>query len=186
MVEQHKGGLSAGLAIGLLALQFGTIAFAPWELAVRVVLPLTIGLVPLALWAYRQHIGVWVIFVGLAANLAAILANGGLMPIERSTVVEAIGAERAAEYGAGSWMRGSKDVLVADGAGRLVGLGDSIIVRAGGGGMVVSPGDVVVWAGLMILAAEGSIAWQRRPRGVASAPAREAERAQAAEGGATT
>ena len=119
---------------------------------------------PLALWAYRGRIGVWVIFVGLAANLAAILANGGLMPIEHSTVVEAIGAERAAEYDLGSWMSGSKDVMVARRRRTPCALGDSIIIRAGNGGMVVSPGDIVVWAGLMILAAEASIAWQRRTR----------------------
>jgi hypothetical protein len=187
-VDQYKGALSAGFAVALLAVQFATIAFAPWELAVRIILPATIWLVPLALWVYRGRIGVWVIFVGLAANLAAILANGGLMPIERSTVVEAIGAERAAEYETGSWMRGSKDVLLADGTGRLVVLGDSVIIRAGRGGMVVSPGDIVVWTGLVILAAEASIAWQRRTRTHPSAPATRPQDAgpQAAEGGATT
>jgi hypothetical protein len=122
-VERYRGALSAGFAVALLAIQFATIALAPSELAVRIVLPLTIGLVPLALWAYRGRVGVWVIFVGLAANLAAILSNGGLMPIEHSTVVEAIGAERAAEYDVGSWMSGSKDVMVPDGGGRLFGPG---------------------------------------------------------------
>ena len=183
LTEQYKGALSAGVALGLLALQFGTIAFAGNDLAVRIVLPATLGAVPLALWAYRGRIGVWVIFIGLAANLGATLANGGLMPIERSAVVEAVGAERAATYETGAWMQGSKDVLVPDGGGRLLALGDSIIVRGGGGGMVVSPGDLVVWSGLIILAAEASLAWQRRARD-AEAPQREGERA--AEGGATT
>lgn len=182
-MDHYKGALSAGLALGLLALQFGTIAFAGHDLAVRIVLPATLGAVPLALWAYRDRIGVWVIFIGLAANLAATLANGGLMPIERNTVVEAVGAERAATYETGRWIPGSKDVLVADGGGRLLALGDSIIVRIGGGGMAVSPGDLVVWSGLIILAAEASLAWQRRTRAV-EAPQREGERA--AEGGATT
>jgi hypothetical protein len=103
-----------------------------------------------------------VIFVGLSANLAAVVANGGLMPIEQRTVEAAVGTERAASYEPGTWIRGSKDVLVADGEGRLVALGDSIIIRAGGGSIAASPGDIVVWAGLLVLAGEASIAWQRR------------------------
>lgn len=188
-MEQFKGGLSAGLAIALLAAQFATLAVAPWELAARIVLPLTIGLVPLALWFYRNRLGVWVIFVGLAANLTAILANGGLMPIERDVVANAVGAERAAAYESGAWLHGSKDVLVADGGGRLLPLGDSIIIDVGDRGVVVSPGDIVVWTGLLILAAEASVTWQRRARTQTSARAKRAavnDGAQAAEGGATT
>jgi hypothetical protein len=133
-------------------------------MVIRIVLPATVGLAPLALWAHRRLLGVWVIFVGLAANLAAILANGGLMPIEQSTVVAAVGAERAAIYQPGAWIPGSKDVLLRPGEGRLVALGDSIIIRAGGRGMAASPGDFVVWAGLLVLAGEASLAWQRRQR----------------------
>jgi hypothetical protein len=86
------------------------------------------------------------------------------MPIEHSTAINAIGAARAADYTVGEWIPHSKDVLVADDEGRMTGLGDQIIIRVGSGGMVVSPGDMVVWAGLLVLAAEGSIAWQRRSR----------------------
>ncbi len=130
----------------------------------RIILPATIGLAPLALWAHRRLLGVWVIFVGLAANLAAIAANGGLMPIEQSTVIEAVGIERASAYEPGEWIPGSKDVLVAPGEGRVVALGDSIVIRTGGGGIAASPGDFVVWAGLLVLAGEASLAWQRRAR----------------------
>ncbi len=160
----NKHALSASLAFGLLALQFAVIHWSPNGLPVRVVLPLTIALVPIALWPHRGRIGVWVMFVGMLANLVAITANGGLMPITRATVIDAIGAERAAQYEAGAWIAGSKDVLVASGEGRAVALGDSIIIRIGNGGFAASPGDVVVWAGLVVLAAEASIAWQRRPR----------------------
>ena len=134
----------------------------------RIVLPLTIALAPVALWPHRRHPGVWMILVGLAANLAAILANGGLMPIERATVEQAIGGGRAAEYADGAWLEGSKDVLLAPGEGRLVALGDGIVLRIGGGGLVVSAGDVVIWAGMMVLAAEASLAWQRRTHAKAS------------------
>lgn len=155
---------SASLAVALLAVQFAAIRLAPSDAPLRVVLPLTIALVPVALWPHRAHLGVWIIFVGLAANLAAVVANGGLMPIEQDTVIEAVGAERAAGYTPGAWIEGSKDVLLAPGQGRLVPLGDSILIRVGGRGVAASPGDMVVWAGLIALVAEASLAWQKRLR----------------------
>jgi len=148
-------------------------------------------MVPLALWPYRGHLGIWMIFVGLAANLLAIVANGGLMPIEHATIVSAAGEEDARRYTPGHWIEGSKDVLVDSGDGRLVALGDSLVVPLGGNGVVASPGDVVVWAGLAVLAAEGAVIWQRRrraspdatPSNVISAPRGTGARA---EGGAPT
>lgn len=156
----------AVLALTLLAAQLGGVALAPGPLLVRVVLPATVATAPLALWPYRDRLGTWVIFVGLAANLTAILANGGLMPIERATVVEAVGAGRAAGYAPGAWVPRSKDVLVASRTGRLTALGDTIVVRLRGGGIVASAGDVVVLSGVIILCGEASLAWQRRRREV--------------------
>jgi uncharacterized protein DUF5317 len=147
-----------------MGVQFAAIELATSDAVLRVVLPLTLALAPVALWPHRRFLGVWVIFVGLAANLAAILANGGLMPIKPATVVEAVGVERASGYEPGAWIPGSKDVLLRPGEGRLVALGDSIIIRAGGRGIAASPGDVVVWAGLLVIAGEASLAWQRRDR----------------------
>jgi hypothetical protein len=188
-VAQNRIAVGASLALSLMLLQFAVIATSPYELPVRIVLPLTIGLAPVALWPLRRHPGVWVMFVGLAANLAAILANGGLMPIERSTVVDGIGAERAAEYRTGTWIAGSKDVLVRDGGGRVTALGDSIIVRMGDRGFAASPGDVVVWCGVLLLIAEASWRWQRslgnRARSEEKPPAR-AEASARAEGSAPT
>jgi hypothetical protein len=139
-----------------MALQLIAVRFSPSELLVRIILPLTIIAVPAALWPHRRHIGVWIMYVGLAANLAAILANGGLMPIRRETVEDAVGVERAAAYRTGEWIRGSKDVLVEH--RRATALGDSVVVRLGGGGMVVSPGDIVILAGVLVLAAEACCA----------------------------
>ncbi len=182
-IHTHRGAASATFALTLLAVQFAALRFAPSEILVRVILPATIIAVPLALWVYRDRIGVWVMYVGLAANLAPILANGGLMPIHYDTVVSAIGEERAARYTPGEWVAGSKDVLVAEDEGRLMELGDQIIIRTASGGMVASPGDVVVWCGLLILTAEASIAWQRRQRAERAVMSRPH---QAAEGGAAT
>jgi hypothetical protein len=181
-VSRNRVALGASLAVTLMALQFAVISASPAELPVRIVLPATVALAAVALWPLRAHAGVWVMFVGMAANLCAITANGGLMPIEHSTVVEAVGAERAAEYATGRWIEGSKDVLVADGGGRITALGDSIIVRVGGGGFAASPGDVVVWCGLALLIAEWSWRWQR---GMTREDANESARSRA-EGSAPT
>ena len=191
LLYRHRLTLGALFALWLMALQFTVIRFAPDELAVRIVLPATIAMVPVALWPHRRLAGVWVMFVGLAANLAVILANGGLMPIERHTVESAIGIEQASEYQTGVWIEGSKDVLVADGGGRANALGDSIIVRAGANGFAASPGDVVVWCGLVLVAAQASLECQRRIRRAHLAPAvpntiGDPPPASGAEGGALT
>jgi hypothetical protein len=160
--------MGSALACSLLVLQAAVMRLSGDDLPVRIVLPLTIALAPVALWPLRRFAGVWVMFVGLAANLAVILANGGLMPIERTTVAEAVGEERASRYEVGAWVEGSKDVLVAPGGGRATALGDRIIVRIGGGGFAASPGDLVIWAGVMILAGEAAVLWEsqrRKPSG---------------------
>jgi hypothetical protein len=165
LIARNKMALSAVAALCLVMVQFGVVRLSPSAGPVRVAVPLTIALAPVPLWAYRGRLGVWVIFVGLAANLCVIVANGGLMPMERSTLVSAVGAEQAERYTTGAWIPGSKDVLVGGGeGGRLMALGDSIIVRVGGGGFVASPGDIVIWSGIVILAAEASLAWQRASR----------------------
>ena len=163
-LHENRIALSAAAALALVSLQVATLRLSPSDVPVRIVLPLTIALAPVTLWAFRERVGVWVMYVGLATNLAVVLANGGLMPIEQSTVVEAIGDGRAAEYAPGEWIAGSKDVLLADGAGRAPALGDAIIVRIGDGGFAASAGDVVIFAGLMMLIAEVSWAWQRGVR----------------------
>src|SRR5581483_5743535 len=177
--------LGAWGALGLFALQFVTIALAPDEWTVRVVVPATIALAALALWPYRRWLGVWMMYVGLTANLAVILANGGLMPIERATVVRALGEERAAKYEIGRWIPGSKDVLVADGGGRATALGDSITVPLGAKHLAASPGDLVIWAGLAVLGAEAAVEWRlrRRPQ---VAPGQRGRAPEAAPGGAAT
>jgi hypothetical protein len=146
--------IGAGAALVLFAVQFSAIAFAPSETWVRIALPLTIAIAPFALWSFRGHVGTWIIVVGLCANLAAVLANGGLMPISVDTVEAAVGEERAAEYEAGAWIPGSKDVLLESGEGRLMALGDRIVVRFAGGGMAASAGDVVIAAGMLALIGE--------------------------------
>ena len=168
------------MALCLVMLQFGAIRLSPSALPVRIIVPATIAAAPVALWHYRRRIGVWVMFVGLAANLCVIVANGGLMPMERPTLVSAIGYERADAYATGAWIAGSKDVLVERPSGRFVALGDGVVVHVGANGFVASPGDIVIWSGLLILAAEASIAWQLARRRARAAWRDQIARAQAA------
>lgn len=180
-----KGAYSACFAVGLATLQILVLRLSPSELSVRVILPLTIALAPVALWPHRRHIGTWMMIVGLLSNLAVILANGGLMPIEEPTVVAAVGIERAATYRPGEWIAGSKDVLVRAGSGHAIALGDSISLGTARRGVVVSPGDIVVWEGILVLVAEGSIAWQLRKRRERRLAAEERDEQKAAGGAAT-
>lgn len=183
----RRAAWSAAVAIALMLCQFAVIRTSTSGLEVRIIVPMTMAAVPIALYSLRHRIGTWIMFVGMAANLTAMVANGGLMPIEHRTLVDAIGERPAAQYETGHWVRGSKDVLVGAGSGRLVALGDSIIVRLGDGGLVASPGDLVVTAGLAVLAAEASIAMQRSRRKARGSATLEEPAVQAgAEGGAVT
>jgi len=180
----NKAAWSAVIALSLVLVQYASLRLLPWSPGARIALPLTMAAIPIALWRLRGHAGVWVTLVGLAANLAAVLANGGLMPIERATVVSAVGAERAGDYRDGEWIRGSKDVLLAPGSGHLRALGDSIVVKLGRGGFVASPGDLVVWCGLVILSVELACSWQRSQH--AARDPRVSRHEKTAEGGAVT
>lgn len=181
--ETSTLAMSASAALALVVLQLLCIRISPGELPVRIVVPLTIAAVPLALWPQRRFVGTWVLFVGVIANLAPVVANGGLMPIERTTVESVLPAERADRYALDAWIPGSKDVLVTEESGQLVALGDSIAISAGSHGIVASPGDLVLFAGVLILAGEASVAWQRRGRDDTS---EDEERPEAARGGAIT
>ena len=90
-----------------------------------------------------------------------IVANGGLMPIERHTVVAAVGEERAAAYAPGTGSAAPRTSCSPPAQGHLRPLGDSVVVQIGGGGFVASPGDIVVWTGLVIFAVEVALAGRR-------------------------
>lgn len=185
MPRTNSAAFAACATLGLLLAQAAALHLVDSGLVARIILPASLAAVPVALWAHRRNIGVWIAFVGLAANLAAIVANGGLMPIERHTVVSAVGAERAAAYTPGHWISGSKDVLLAPGQGHLRPLGDSIVVKIGNGGFVASPGDIVVWTGLVVFAVEVALASRRTSTG-RDRSAGEAVGAARAEGGGVT
>ena len=109
--------------------------------------------------------GIRLILVGLMLNLTAMLANGGLMPVEGSAV-EAVGRHQPGDLQIGSHIPRSKNVLLAAEDIRLRELSDILVVpvprpftRA------VSAGDLFVFTGVAIAFGEvvrRSEAWKGR------------------------
>lgn len=161
-------GLGAG-ALGVqVALMYGLASvgdgreWLPFLLPVAHLLLLPFLLRNLSFWGIR------LILLGLLLNLTAMLANGGLMPVEGSAV-EAVGRHQVEDLQSGSPIPGSKNVLVASEDIRLRELSDILVLpvprpftRA------VSVGDLFVFTGVVIAYAEvlrRTSAWTKhRPR----------------------
>ena len=94
--------------------------------------------------------GIKLVLVGLLLNLTAMLANGGLMPVE-APAVEAVGRHQVGDLQIGAHIPGSKNVLLNPQDVRLRELSDILVVpiprpftRA------ISAGDLFVLAGVVI------------------------------------
>ncbi len=95
------------------------------------------------LWLNRTHSGIPGVLLGAALNAAAILANGGRMPVSEAAL------SRIAHPVIPGLRPGTDARHVAAGPGTpLSFLGDVLAVGAGGVGAVVSPGDVVMAMGI--------------------------------------
>ena len=106
-----------------------------------------------ALWQNRAAPWVLVIVLGLALNSLALAANGGRMPVSGEALS---GAGGPIALGAETVLT-PRYVLAGPGT-RMTALGDSLSVRIGNAGVVLSPGDVVMALGLAAFV-------QRRMRG---------------------
>jgi hypothetical protein len=92
---------------------------------------------------------------GLLLNLAAVVANGGLMPIAPETVQAVAGAEELAQYQPGQRLPASKDTLLAKGDTRLQSLSDHIALPLPGWlRTAASPGDLLIVVGIIVLVAQ--------------------------------
>ena len=141
------GGLAFLLQVALIYGASRTAAagtLLPWALPAAHLLLLPFLFRNLSFWGIR------VILIGLMLNLAAMTANGGLMPVERGTAAEVSGDSVRGLKG-GSPVPGTKNVLVENGDGHLEILADAIILplpqpvrRA------VSAGDIAVASGTLI------------------------------------
>ncbi len=124
----------------------------------RVWLPLLLPLAHLMLIPFLvRNLSFWgmrLILVGLLLNLTAMLANGGLMPVE-GPAVEAVGRHQDQNLQTGSPIPRSKNVLLDRGDIRLRELSDILVLpvprpftRA------VSIGDLFVLTGVVIAFSE--------------------------------
>jgi len=95
------------------------------------------------------RIGIAVIGIGLLLNLAAIIANGGLMAITPETILKT--GDLPDDAVVGEWLPGSKDVLLERGDVRLWFLTDRLTWDAVSPAIrAFSVGDVIIVAGLLI------------------------------------
>jgi len=154
-------GVQVALIYGLGTMPGGR-PWLPFLLPLAHLLLLPFLLRNLSFWGMR------LILLGLLLNLTAMLANGGLMPVEGSAV-EAVGRHQVEDLQSGSPIPGSKNVLVASEDIRLRELSDILVLpvprpftRA------VSVGDLFVFTGVVVAYAEvmrRTGAWtKQRPR----------------------
>jgi hypothetical protein len=109
--------------------------------------------------------GVRLLSAGLALNLLAMSLNGGLMPVGPEAV-DAVGRHEGVELTRGEYIPSTKNVFLEPSETRAAFLSDSIILpiprpltRA------VSPGDIVIAAGLLAGAAELLVRYRRMNQG---------------------
>ncbi len=104
------------------------------------------------LWLNRAQPWFPLLLLGTALNGAAILANGGRMPVSR-TALERIGGALVAAVDAGADPR-----HVLAGPGTPLGfLGDQVALGYPGAGLIVSPGDLLLACGIA-----GLVQWGMR------------------------
>jgi hypothetical protein len=142
----------AWLILPTLALQLVCIELmppTPGDVARRLLLIATYGLLAAAVWANRRLWSVRVLAVGLTLNALAIASGYGLMPVAPDTVQAAGLGEKIQGLDVGQSIPRSKDVLMRRSDTALWPITDSIPVRLGGFHNVVSPGDLVIVLGVI-------------------------------------
>jgi uncharacterized protein DUF5317 len=95
------------------------------------------------LWLNRAHPGVLAILLGAALNAAAILANGGRMPVSGAAL-----SRIAHPLLPGAYLGVDLRHVPAGPGTPLSFLGDVLAVEVGGIGAIVSPGDVLMAVGV--------------------------------------
>ncbi|HXH20432.1 MAG TPA: DUF5317 family protein [Dehalococcoidia bacterium] len=124
-----------------------------WDLGRQLLIMSGFALALVFAWANRGWRPMQVLAIGLLMNLAAMLANGGLMPVTPENAILAGFADEVADLKPGDPVPRSKDILKERGDTALAPLTDVIVLPAWfPGRAVASPGDAVV-AIAVILAA---------------------------------
>jgi hypothetical protein len=103
-------------------------------------------------WWNRYRKGMWLLGIGLAANLAVIAANGGHMPVTYEALVAAGRENLVTSTADGTPVMFSKDILLSHEQTRLWFLSDIIVIpRPFPIPAVCSIGDVIIALGLLFL-----------------------------------
>jgi hypothetical protein len=120
-------------------------------------------------WKNRGRLSVRVIAIGLLLNCIAMGIGGGLMPVDASTLQAAGLGQLSQGISPGQPVPHSKDVLMQQSQTPLWPITDSIAVNNGPMHYSISPGDLIVLAGLLAGALE-LIVISRPPRPVVPTP----------------
>ncbi len=107
------------------------------------------------IWINRRLPGMWVLFLGVALNLAVMLANRGWMPISPETASHLPGGGNAAAEGLGERF-GQKDILLLPQDMRLPYLSDRFLLPGWSPYQVAfSLGDIFIAVGAFWLLVSG-------------------------------
>lgn len=117
--------------------------------------------------ANRRLWGMGIVAVGLALNVAVMLANGGLMPVSPSTV-EQVGRHDVGSLQLREHVPGTKNVLLEPSDTRLSVLSDAILVDAPPPlRKAVSVGDLLIFAGVIVAFVHIFVVdWRRKHAGM--------------------
>ncbi len=119
-----------------------------WTWAARVVFPLTHAAILAVAWLNRDLDGMWLVAAGVALNVIAMLANGGLMPIPPEALVQAGLAPDEQSVALYTRLINSKGIILPKQEATLWWLGDVIALRPVE--TVISIGDIVLVPGLFL------------------------------------
>jgi hypothetical protein len=115
---------------------------------------LSVSLVGLLLfvWLNRKYVELWVVGIGLVANLFVIAANGGLMPITPSSVLAIYPWINLDQALLGSRLGWSKNIILNTANTRFAFLSDCVLLpRWVPWKFAFSPGDVLIAVGVFWL-----------------------------------
>ena len=144
------------LALGALLAQIVVIYLGPGEAGVlrRLVFPASYVLLLAFVVLNWRRLGVLVIGVGMMLNFAAIVSNGGLMPVSPATMEKAGLGDELAERELGDALPQSKNVLLDESETHLQWLSDRFTWNSPGPFSAFSLGDIFVGGGLIVILIE--------------------------------
>jgi hypothetical protein len=143
-------GFGVGVCVIQAAVIYGLVPIGDDRRWLALLLPLAHALLLPFLLRNLSFWGIRLVLLGLLLNLAAMAANGGLMPVEGSAV-EAVGRHEAGELQVGSPVPGSKNVLLDREDVRLREFSDIIVLPVPPPFThAASLGDIFVFAGVAV------------------------------------